>query len=126
MFNVFSYIILQFKLKTVQKISEPYCMIFERPKFVPRKLGMKLLEMVKDMEINHSVSSALKVWEDVFFLKKLFMQTFLGKFMGGGLFYMGSNDQIMQGGRKSFTNAFSSNLNSVNLKVFPGHGGRHT
>ena len=24
-------------------------------------------------------------------------QTFLGKFMGG-LFYMGSNDQIMQGG----------------------------
>ena len=32
---------------------------------------------------------------------------------------MGSNDQIMQGGRKSFTNAFSSNLNSVYLKTFP-------
>ena len=43
-----------------------------------------------------------------------------------GLFYMGSNDQIMQGGTKSFTNTFSSNLNSVNLKIFHGHGGRHT
>ena len=40
-------------------------------------------------------------------------QTFLGKFMGG-LFYIGSNDQI-QGGRKSFANAFPSNLNSVNF-----------
>ena len=44
----------------------------------------------------------------------------------GGLFYMGSNDQIMQGGRKDFTNTFSSNLNSVNLKIFCGYGGRHT
>ena len=52
-------------------------------------------------------------------------QSFLGKFMGG-LFYMGSNDQIMQGGRKSFANAFSSNLNSVNLKISPGHGVRDT
>ena len=51
-------------------------------------------------------------------------QSFLGKFMGG-LFYMGSNDQIMQRGRKSFTNAFSSNLNSVNLKFFPSHGGKY-
>ena len=42
------------------------------------------------------------------------------------LFYMGCNDQIMQRGRKVFTNAFSSSLNSVNLKHFPGHGGRHT
>ena len=62
-----------------------------------------------------------------FFLKKLFMgeQASLGKFMGG-LFYMGSNDQIIQVGRKSCTNAFSSNLNSVNLKIFLGHGGRPT
>ena len=36
-----------------------------------------------------------------------------------GMFYMGTNDQIMQGGRKSFTNAFSSNLNTVNLRIFP-------
>ena len=46
---------------------------------------------------------------------------------------MGSNDQIMQGegwgggrGKGGVTNAFSSNLNSVNLKIFPGHGERHT
>ena len=51
-------------------------------------------------------------------------QTFLCKFMGV-LFCMGTNDQIMQGGRESFTNAFSRNLNTVNLKILPGHGGRH-
>ena len=79
---------------------------------------MKLLEMVKDMKMKHSV---------FFLLKKLFMweQTFLGKFMGR-LFYVGSNNQIMQEGRKSFTNTFSSNLNSVNLKNFPNQGERHT
>ena len=49
-----------------------------------------------------------------------------GKRGGGGGGYIGLNDQIMQGGRKSFTNAFTSNLNSVNLENFPGHGGRHT
>ena len=84
--------------------------------------------MVKDMKIKHSVSSSpKKIWEEFFLLKKLFLveQTFLGKFMRG-LFYMGSNDQIMQGGTKSFTDAFCSNLNSVNLKIFPGHSGRHT
>ena len=35
-----------------------------------------------------------------------------------GLFYMKSNDQIIHGRRKSFTNAFSSYLNTVNLKFF--------
>ena len=43
-------------------------------------------------------------------------QTFLGKFMGG-MFYMGTNDQIIQG-EESFTNAFSSNMNPVNLRIF--------
>ena len=63
-----------------------------------------------------------------FSLKKPFHgeQTFWGKYMRGGGGYIGLNDQIMQGGRKSFTNAFTSNLNSVNLENFPGHGGRHT
>ena len=52
-----------------------------------------------------------------FFLKKLCMaQIFLGKFMGG-MFYMGTNDQIIQG-EESFTNAFSSNMNTVNLRIF--------
>ena len=31
----------------------------------------------------------------------------------------------MRGGKKSFRNAFSSDLNCVNLKNFPDHGGRH-
>ena len=92
-------------------------------------LGMKLLEMAKDMKIKHSVSFSQKtnVWEDFFLLKRLFMgeQTFWGKFMGG-LFYIGSNDQMLQGEKKSFTNAFFNNLNSVNLKNFRSHGGRHT
>ena len=36
----------------------------------------------------------------------------------GGMFYMRTNDQIMQGGRKCYTNAFSSNLNTK-LENFP-------
>ena len=56
-------------------------------------------------------------------------KTFLGKFIGvggegGGLFCMGSNYQIKQG-EKIFTNAISGNLNSVNLKCFHGHSGKH-
>ena len=48
-------------------------------------------------------------------------------FLGGGvLLHMGSNYQIMEGGEKSFTNPFSSNLNSVDLKIFLGYGGRYT
>ena len=41
----------------------------------------------------------------------------------GEQFHMGTNDQIMQGGRKSFTNAFSVNLDTVNLKCSPAMEG---
>ena len=41
--------------------------------------------------------------------------------MGGGVFYMVTNNHVMQGGRKSFTNAFSSNMNTKSE-----NGGRHT
>ena len=64
-FNVFSYMILQFRLKAVWKILKPYCItlkivfLLERSQSVPQKLGMKLLEMGKDMKIKHSVSSPL-------------------------------------------------------------------
>ena len=78
------------------------------------------------MKIKHSVSS--KRYEArTFFLKKLCMreQTFLRK-VYRGLFYIGTNDQIMQEVGESFTNEFSSNLNTGNLKIFPGHGGRNT
>ena len=44
--------------------------------------------------------------------------------MGGGVFYMVTNNHVMQGERKSFTNAFSSNLITKSEK-FPIHGGRH-
>ena len=45
----------------------------------------------------------------------------LANLWGGGIVLHGVfyNDQIMQGGTKSFTN-------SVNLKIFPSHGGRQT
>ena len=61
-----------------------------------------------------------------FSLKKPFHggKNFLGQIYGR--VYIELNDQNMQGGRISFTNAFTSNLNSVNLKKLAGHGGRHT
>ena len=81
-------------------------------------------------KIKHSVSSPLpqkKSMGGFFSLKEAFHgeTDFLGQIYGG-LIYMGSNDQIMQWGGKRFTNVFSSNLNSVNLKIFSSHGGRHT
>ena len=75
---------------------------------------MKPLEMGKDMKIKHNVSSPTKNVQGYFFLKKAlngetdYFQTNLQR----ELFYMGTNNQITQGGRKSFTNAFSSNLNT--------------
>ena len=35
----------------------------------------------------------------------------------------GTNDQIRPSVRKDVTNAFSSNLNTVNLNIFPKYGG---
>ena len=62
---------------------------------------MKLLEMGKDLKINHSFSS-LHLGK-LFFAKRLCIgeQRFWSKFMGGGggLFYTGTNDQIMEGGK---------------------------
>ena len=56
--------------------------------------------MGNDLKINHSVSSRpYKVWGNVFDIKALhggknfFEEIFLG------MFYMGTNDQIMQGGK---------------------------
>ena len=34
-----------------------WVVLLERSQFVPQKLGMKLLELGKDMKIKHSVSS---------------------------------------------------------------------
>lgn len=58
------------------------------------------------------MSSSSKVW---------------GKFCGanlreGAALHGGTNVQIMSIG-ESFANAFFSNLNPVNLEIFPHHGG---
>ena len=56
--------------------------------------------MGKGLKINHSVSSPpYKVWGNFFHKKAFHWGT---KFFGqiyGGMFYMGTNDQIMQGGK---------------------------
>ena len=73
--------ILQFRLKTVWKISKPFCMTL---KTVAREFCLKghslphakvrdeLLEMGKDLKIKHSVSSpAYKIWGNLFHRKAL-------------------------------------------------------
>ena len=129
--NVFSCMILQFRLKTVLENfiiilydfkNRGQVVLLERPQFVPQNLEMKLLEMGKDMKLKDSVSNIPRKCGGTFFLKKLCR--------GNNLFWINLwrvvLHGVMQGQRKSFTNAFSSNLSTVNLKTFPGHGGRHT
>ena len=55
--------------------------------------------MGKDLKIKHSVSSLPTNYGETFFIKKLSMglKNFFGQFFGE-MFYMGTNDQIMQGG----------------------------
>ena len=83
---------------------------------------MKLLEMGKDMKIKHSISSAPQpppptTYGGLFSQKALHEATnFLGQIYGG-MFYIGTNDQIIQGGG-SFSNAFPSNMTTVNLGIF--------
>ena len=59
----------------------------------------ELLEMGKDLKIKHSVSSPpYKVWGNLFLKQALHGGTnFFGQIFWG-MFYMGTNDQIMQGG----------------------------
>ena len=79
-FNVFSYMILQFRLKTVWKISKPYCMtlktvarqFFLRGHSLYDKIRHEILEMAKDLKIKDSVSSLpYKVWGKFFHKKAL-------------------------------------------------------
>ena len=86
---------------------------------------MKLLEMVKNMKIKHSVSVSppppkKKMGREggrLFSLKRL-------RDEGGRVTWGLISDHARR--EKSFTNAVSSNLKRVNLKIFPGQGGRHT
>ena len=61
------------------------------------------------------------------FFQKLLMadggEIFFGRSIGG-LFYMGNGVGVMMiscQGQESFTNTFSSNLKTVNLKTFANH-----
>ena len=58
------------------------------------------------------------------FSKKAFHmeQTFLGKLMGDGSTWGGLMIALFKG-KGSFKNAFFSNLNTINLKVFLKHSG---
>ena len=84
------------------------------------KVRMKHLEVGKDMKIKHNVSSP-KSMGRLFLKKALHGGAHSFGQIYGGMFYMETNDQIMQRRRKSFTSAFSSNLNTANLRIFPGH-----
>ena len=60
---------------------------------------MKILEMENDMKIKHSVfpASTSKIWEAFFLKKALHGERNLFGQIYEGIFYMGTNDQIMQG-----------------------------
>ena len=61
---------------------------------------MKHLQMGKGMKIKHSVSSPpYKVWINFFRKKALHGGTNFLWQIYGAMFYMGTNDQIMQGGK---------------------------
>ena len=69
-FIVLSCMVLQFRLNSLENFKTILYGFKNSGQVVPRKLGMKLLEMRKDMNINHSVSSpSYKVWRN-FFCKK--------------------------------------------------------
>ena len=60
---------------------------------------MKILEMENDMKIKHSVfpASTSKIWEAFFLKKALHGERNLFGQIYEGIFYMETNDQIMQG-----------------------------
>ena len=106
-FNVFSYMILQFRYKTVCKNlkvilydfkSSGQVVLLERSQrnVCTTNVRDELLEMGKDLKIKYNVSSPpYKLWRN-FFIKKLCMgkQLFWKNFFGDVL--LGTNDQIMQ------------------------------
>ena len=87
---------------------------------------MKLLEMGKDMKIKHSASSPPEKNMGTFFLKKPCMgeQTFFDKLMGGFSYMETMIRSCCEEGEVSQI-YFPVILNTVNLRIFPGCGGRH-
>ena len=68
--------------------------------YEPQKLGIKLLEKGKYVNVKHRVSSLPYKVKGKFFCKKaLHGATNVLDEIYGEIFYMGTNDQIMQGGK---------------------------
>ena len=84
-FNVFSYMILQFRLKTVWKISKPYCMT------------LKTMARGSDGKAQ-CLLSPLQSMGEPFPKKALHGEINLFGQVFQGMFYIGTNYQIMQGG----------------------------
>ena len=68
---------------------------------------MKLSEKGKYMKIKHSVSCSPTKYGELFLWKSFALGTNLFRQIYGGIFYMGTNDQIMQG-RKLMVKRFQS------------------
>ena len=84
-FNVFGYMILQFRLKTVWKISKPYCMT------------LKTMARGSDGKAQ-CLLSPLQSMGEPFPKKALHGEINLFGQVFQGMFYIGTNYQIMQGG----------------------------
>ena len=79
---------------------------------------MKLLEMGKDIKIKHTVSSRPTKYGETFFVKKLCIggTNFFGQIYRG-MFYMGTNDQIVQGESLRLLRSFKDRVKLVFLSL---------
>ena len=79
---------------------------------------MKLLEMGKDMKIKYTVSSRPTKYGQTFFVKKLCIggTNFFGQIYRG-MFYMGTNDQIVQGESLWLLRSFKDRVKLVFLSL---------
>ena len=133
-FNIFNHMILHLRFKRVWEIFKTrlydlkhsgWVVLLEMLQLVPQKLGMKLLEMGKDVKIKHSVSSAPYKLCRNFFRKKVWHEgtNFFGQ-VYVGMFYMGTNDQIMQG-EKLIVKRFQRPSQVSFRLIHPGLGYRY-
>ena len=107
-FNVFGYMILQFRLKTVSKISKPYCNDFKNSDcfawkviVCTTKVRNKTFRNAKKKIRRQIIVSPLPLtmYGELFLWKSFaWRANFLGEIYGR-MFYMGANDQITEGER---------------------------
>ena len=114
-----------FKTRLYDLKHSGWVVLLEMLQLVRQKLGMKLLEMGKDVKIKHSVSSAPYKLCRNFFRKKVWHEgtNFFGQ-VYVGMFYMGTNDQIMQG-EKLIVKRFQRSSQVSFRLIHPGLGYRY-